>query len=1397
MKTFYSIGLDLGTNSVGWAVIDQSYQVLKRGGKKLWGVVLFEEGKSSKDYRLNRSARRRLERRKQRISQLQMLMRNSILSVDKDFFHRLKYSFLINDKIDSSSIRDYKYNLFNGDFTDKDFYKKYKTIYHLRKSLCEEKEKVDIRLIYLALHHIVKYRGHFLLEGDVQTDGNSIDDKLAELSEIANKLNVEIHNDKGDLLGEELHFGEEYRKELLNKEKFKKDKITALKQLGGKGPLSEFIANALMGKSVDVKKVLNVECENGKSISFASDFEEAKSNIYDSLTEEQIDFIELLHEIYLQITLIGILGEGNESVSTAMIKKYDKHQNDLKVLKELLKTNKDLYDKMFKLPRSLYKNKNDVEKKKRLEELQKLASYTNYVRTSTSQTRYNGEAKVTREGFYKFVKESLNDFLDCEKKSYVLAEIEKETFMPLINDVSNSAIPYQLNLAEMDKILANQSEFYPELKENADKIKSILTFRRPYSVGVLNTSLQRGESSKFSWIDQQIAEKVYPWNFEDKVDLESANQKFIENMVGRDVFTGTLVLPLQSITYQKYSFLNEISNLRYKSNPLSAQEKQAIYNFAIEKDGATVSKKDIIKVLRDKFGIDYESEKLSGFSSDGENPKLISTLKTYREFSRIYFKDTFRETDVDKYDKIVETLTVFKDQQSKKRVLGKLFKKWKFDTNLVDKLATKSYSGWGRYSVETLCHTLSNEPLPRSILELLYETDKNMQSILFDENLGIRKQTVDVKTFVEKPTYKSIIEPLYASASVKKTVWQAYKVVEEIVKIMGCEPELVFVESARTNDEKKRTKPRFDKLKELYKEIRKDVNYYRKEVEDELDARKDQGQLDAEKVYLYMLQLGRCMYTGRQLSLDRLGDYEVDHILPRSFIKDDSVENKVLVIKEANQRKTSLALSNEIIQNQTDFWSFLLKQNFISKKKFDNLTKNDWTEKELNGFINRQLTETNQINKCMMTVLKMAYPTLENCVVGVKSGLITTLRKRHTEEDSQEYGDFYKLRNLNDFHHAKDAYLVASMGLFSRYYFNAGDDAQNMARYNYIKHMIKERSMDEKNTRALVNKGYGIMVDAFCKGCYTCVNEDGEEVLSSVAYENFLKTMSRNDISVVFKTESWANPNFYGQTLYAKLDISGKEKLQPKKYVTDKSGNKIPLSPQLYGGYSQEEQAYYLKIQYQKGKKLVEEFIGVPTLIATQYKNGDKNSIQNWLNKEKGVQVTILGKEISKYQLIRYGGQLVYVKSDNELSNAQQLIVNKKYHKLLSVIENELKSDKKEKTFDRANLIENADLLAKEFVCDYVERVEKYYPLFANINLKVKEFLDNGFNELTLAEKCQYISYLLIVTQQGPGRVTVDKKYNGGSEWGRLKNKTIIPSNVDWINQSITGYYTTITPAKK
>ena len=72
----YSIGLDIGTNSVGWAVITDDYKVpskkMKVLGntdkhfikKNLIGALLFDEGTTAEDRRLKRTARRRYTRRK-------------------------------------------------------------------------------------------------------------------------------------------------------------------------------------------------------------------------------------------------------------------------------------------------------------------------------------------------------------------------------------------------------------------------------------------------------------------------------------------------------------------------------------------------------------------------------------------------------------------------------------------------------------------------------------------------------------------------------------------------------------------------------------------------------------------------------------------------------------------------------------------------------------------------------------------------------------------------------------------------------------------------------------------------------------------------------------------------------------------------------------------------------------------------------------------------------------------------------------------------------------------------------------------------------------------------------------------------------------------------------------
>ena len=43
----YYLGLDMGTSSCGWSVTDEEYHVLRRHGKALWGVRLFEGAKTA------------------------------------------------------------------------------------------------------------------------------------------------------------------------------------------------------------------------------------------------------------------------------------------------------------------------------------------------------------------------------------------------------------------------------------------------------------------------------------------------------------------------------------------------------------------------------------------------------------------------------------------------------------------------------------------------------------------------------------------------------------------------------------------------------------------------------------------------------------------------------------------------------------------------------------------------------------------------------------------------------------------------------------------------------------------------------------------------------------------------------------------------------------------------------------------------------------------------------------------------------------------------------------------------------------------------------------------------------------------------------------------------------
>lgn len=181
MNKKYNIGLDIGTSSVGWACVEENTQkIIKKGSKSLWGVRLFDPANTAESRRNFRSIRRRYDRRRNRVNLLQKEFEAEIKKVDVQFFTKLKESKYNNNDINNKTI------IINKDERKLigEYNKNYPTIYHLRKRLIDNSEKADIRLVYIAIHHIIKYRGNFLYSNaSFNINRLNIEDKLIEVFE--------------------------------------------------------------------------------------------------------------------------------------------------------------------------------------------------------------------------------------------------------------------------------------------------------------------------------------------------------------------------------------------------------------------------------------------------------------------------------------------------------------------------------------------------------------------------------------------------------------------------------------------------------------------------------------------------------------------------------------------------------------------------------------------------------------------------------------------------------------------------------------------------------------------------------------------------------------------------------------------------------------------------------------------------------------------------------------------------------------------------------------------------------------------------------------------------------------------------------------------------------------
>lgn len=517
MNQEYYMGLDMGTGSLGWAITDTDYHILRRHGKALWGVRLFESALTAEERRSFRIARRRLDRRNWRIQILQELFSEEISKVDLGFFQRMKESkYYPEDKKDiNGKCPELPYALFvDKNYTDKEYHREYPTIYHLRKMLMETEEMPDIRLVYLGLHHMMKHRGHFFLSGDI----SKIKEFKGTFLQLEENLKKEELNWTLELSDDEIQFIENTLKDRMHTKSVKKSRL--IKQLNAKTTCEKAILNLISGGSVKLSDIFeNSEldgCENPK-ISFSDTGYDDYIGTVEADLVEQYYIIESAKAVYDWSVLVEILGDSS-SISEAKVKLYEKHKADLRYLKKIVRKYLPLeYKHIF------------------IDTEEKLNNYVAYI----GMTKKNGKKndlqskKCSKEEFYDFLKKNvIKKISDQEVVSYLEKELEQGTFLPKQVNKENSVIPYQVHMYELRKILDNLSGKSSFMQENKEKILQLFEFRIPYYVGPLGRN-EEGTEGKFTWAVRKNNEKIYPWNFKDVIDIEESAEKFIRRMTNK------------------------------------------------------------------------------------------------------------------------------------------------------------------------------------------------------------------------------------------------------------------------------------------------------------------------------------------------------------------------------------------------------------------------------------------------------------------------------------------------------------------------------------------------------------------------------------------------------------------------------------------------------------------------------------------------------------------------------------------------------------------------------------------------------------------------------------------------------------------------------------------------
>ncbi len=542
---------------------------------------------------------------------------------------------------------------------------------------------------------------------------------------------------------------------------------------------------------------------------------------------------------------------------------------------------------------------------------------------------------------------------------------------------------------EFEKIWETQSKFHPELnQELRKKIAKIIFFQRPLKS-------QKGLIS--------VCELEHR-----KIETMEAG-KVISRIVGPKV------CPKSSPIYQEFKIWQKLNDIRISDKnegteyELTIEQKQRLAEELSVKEKLT--KSQVIRIL---FGKDKSKD--MNFNDIPGNTTSAQLFKAYENIMEM----TGHEQKFDKLSgkQIIDFVTkVF-------HALGYNTSILSLGTDVNGKNLEKEplYKIWHLlYSYEGDNSATGNDGLVNKIMEI-YQFDyidlaKEIAKINFKPEYGslsakaiskilpfmkegkkysdacaeagynhseksLNKEQIENKQLIDK--LELLQKNSLRNPVVEKILNQMINVVNSVIENYG-KPDEIRVEMAR---ELKKTAKEREEMTSSINQSKQDHEKYAEIIKRDFGfAYVSRNDIMRYKLYMELKDNGfHTLYSGTYIPYDQLfsNSFDIEHIIPKAKLYDDSFANKTLEARSVNltkSDKTAFDFVKEVYPNRIDEYKAIIadlhKRGVIGKRKRDYLLME---EKDIpSDFLNRELNDTRYIAKKAIDILsqivKVVIPT--------------------------------------------------------------------------------------------------------------------------------------------------------------------------------------------------------------------------------------------------------------------------------------------------------------------------------------------------------------------------------------------------------------------------------------